>query len=121
MLIDLVILGTTIHKRTFHIYLLNHSQKECLETNTSQHAYLVQYLHMFYKITHKRTLRIYFIYLKYLAQKGSLLVCFHLPPPKFLLDKRLLLLASWFAFTYKTLSTIEIGTLSAHFISQKKE
>jgi hypothetical protein len=47
MLIDLVILNTIIHKRTVHIYLLNHSQKEYFQTNTSRHVYLVQYLHMF--------------------------------------------------------------------------
>jgi hypothetical protein len=82
MLIDLVILDTIIHNITFHIYLLNHSQKEYFQTNTSHHVYLVQYLHMFYKVTHKRsTLHIYFIYLKYLAQNGSLLVCLHLQPP----------------------------------------
>jgi hypothetical protein len=47
MLIDLVILDTIIHKITFHIYFLNHSQKQCFQTNTSRHVYLVQYLHMF--------------------------------------------------------------------------
>jgi hypothetical protein len=41
MLIDLVVLDTIIHKRTFHIYLHNHLQKECFHTNTSHHADLV--------------------------------------------------------------------------------
>jgi hypothetical protein len=61
--IDLMVLDTIIHKRSLHIYLHNRSQKDCFHT----HIYLIKFksctiLYTFYKIIHKRTLQIYFIY-----------------------------------------------------------
>jgi hypothetical protein len=74
ILINLVVLDTIIHKRIAFIYIYIYIY---------HHVYLAQYLHIFYKIIHKRTLHIYFIYIKYLAQNESLLGCFLVQPPNF--------------------------------------